>query len=73
MSMTFCTAECRPFDSNEFVSWTNGVVIHVITKTAGHTTDGTEAKYEASKNDAGHWTITSVVLDIASLDVSEEE
>jgi len=73
MGRKFCRAESEPFDSKEFARWTNGVEIHVITKTDGHTTDGILAHYKAVKDDANQWTVEDVVLDIGSLDVAAEE
>ena len=73
MTRTFCRAESAPFDSSEFARWTNGVQIHVITATEGHTVDGVPARYAAAKDDAGRWSVKNVVLDVAALDVAAEE
>ena len=73
MGRTFCRAEVAPFDSKAFAPWSNGVVIHVITDTDGHTTDGIPAHYRATRDNAGTWTVEDVVLDISSIDVAAEE
>jgi hypothetical protein len=77
LARIFCYAERRSYPAAEFAQAPNGIEIHVITPTTGHTTEGWGAKYQTSRGEPGEWILADVVItnppiDDVAADVSDD-
>jgi hypothetical protein len=64
--LTFCNVENRPFASNHFFTMDNGVTIHVLSATHGHTLDGWEATFKGTQED-GCWKLEHIKIQKSQL------
>lgn len=73
MGTIYCDSEGRAFDEAEFADGPDGLTIHVLRPTAGHTTEGWRATYVATARDGGGWNVEEVTVQEPAIDTPDAE